>query len=429
MGFGSLVLCSMRHGSLFSGAGGFDLAAEWMGWENVFHCEWNPFCQRVLKYYWPNAISYADITKTDFTIHRGGIDVLTGGFPCQPFSVAGKQQGTEDERYLWPEMLRAIREIAPRYIVGENVRGLVSWNGGMVFEQVCADLEALSYEVWPVILPAAGVNAPHKRERVWFIATNSKSGRLERQREFRKTKGIEREKQSICFDEGTGGNISTNTNSIGQTKRCKQFEPDRKGQFGGIGDKNDWTNWPTQPPLHIRDDGISSKLLRFVVNDMRYEISKTSEENRIKNLQEVWERVQQEEVWEKIRGLYSLESKDLLFQTMQLYSTDTNEQITLSPFSEEVSKNPLRILQHHGEFRSSPQGQKLEKQRSEQFGNSLSFLPHEVALAARAYTRSIRKFEAWHRKESIKAAGNAVVPQLPFQIFRAISDHGASFVT
>jgi len=99
----------MRHGSLFSGIGGFDLAAEWMGWENIFHCEWNEFGQRVLKHYWPNAKSYDDITKTNFTIHRGSIDILTGGFPCQPYSTAGKRKGKDDERHLWPQMLRAIR--------------------------------------------------------------------------------------------------------------------------------------------------------------------------------------------------------------------------------------------------------------------------------------------------------------------------------
>jgi DNA (cytosine-5)-methyltransferase 1 len=160
----------MRHGSLFSGIGGFDLAAEWMGWENVFHCEWNEFGQRVLKYYWPNAISYADITKTDFTIHRGTIDILTGGFPCQPYSSAGKRLGKEDDRHLWPEMLRAIREIQPAYVVGENVRGLTNWNGGMVFDEVQADLETQGYEVTPFLLPACAVNAPHRRDRVWFVA-------------------------------------------------------------------------------------------------------------------------------------------------------------------------------------------------------------------------------------------------------------------
>ena len=119
----------MRHGSLFSGIGGFDLAAEWMGWENVFHCEWNPFGQKILNHYWPKAESFSDITKTDFTKYANTIDILTGGFPCQPYSAAGKRKGKEDDRHLWPEMLRTISEIKPRYIVGENVFGLLNWGG------------------------------------------------------------------------------------------------------------------------------------------------------------------------------------------------------------------------------------------------------------------------------------------------------------
>ena len=162
----------MTHGSLFSGIGGFDLAAEWMGWENIFHCEWMPFPRQILNYYWPKAKSYEDITKTDFTIHRGQIDVLTGGFPCQPYSSAGARLGKDDERHLWPEMLRAIQEIEPTWVVGENVRGLTNWNGGVVFEEVCADLENCGYEVQPLLLGAAGVGAPHQRYRVWFVAYN-----------------------------------------------------------------------------------------------------------------------------------------------------------------------------------------------------------------------------------------------------------------
>lgn len=164
----------MNHGSLFSGIGGFDLAAQWMGWNNVFHCEWMPFPRQVLKYHFPDSISYEDITKTDFTIHRRTIDILTGGFPCQPYSVAGKRLGKEDERHLWPEMLRAIREIEPRFVVGENVRGLVNWSGGLVFDEVQADLENAGYEVIPFIIPACAVGAPHRRDRVWFVAKNTK---------------------------------------------------------------------------------------------------------------------------------------------------------------------------------------------------------------------------------------------------------------
>jgi DNA (cytosine-5)-methyltransferase 1 len=160
----------MKHGSLFSGIGGFDLAAEWMGWKNVFHCEWNEFGQKILKYYWPEAKSYADITKTDFSIHRGKIDILTGGFPCQPYSGAGKRLGKEDDRHLWPEMLRAIGEIQPSWVVGENVRGLVNWNGGMVFHEVQADLEAEGFKVFPFLLPSSSVGTDHERYRIWFVA-------------------------------------------------------------------------------------------------------------------------------------------------------------------------------------------------------------------------------------------------------------------
>jgi len=200
----------MRHGSLFSGIGGFDLAAEWMGWENVFHCEWNKFGQQVLKYYWPKAISYEDITKTDFTVHRGSIDIITGGFPCQPFSTSGKRLGKADERHLFPEMLRCIKEIKPRWIVGENVRGLVSWNGGMVFNEVYDELEREGYEVTSFLIPASSVGARHQRQRVWFIA-NSKCTRLE----YRNKKNHLSITDEKTFKERSGSAKNTKTISCG----------------------------------------------------------------------------------------------------------------------------------------------------------------------------------------------------------------------
>lgn len=165
----------MKHASLFSGIGGFDLAAQWMGWENVLHCEWNEFGRKILNYYWPKAESYGDITKTDFSKHRGTIDILTGGFPCQPYSTSGRRKGKDDDRHLWPEMLRAIREIRPTYIVGENVRGLTNWNGGMVFNEVQAEMEAEGYQVAPFLLPSCAVNASHRRDRIWFVAYSHSS--------------------------------------------------------------------------------------------------------------------------------------------------------------------------------------------------------------------------------------------------------------
>ena len=165
----------MNHGSLFSGIGGFDLAAEWMGWDNKFHCDINPFSRKLCSFYWPKAESYDNIKTTDFTIWRGKIDVLSGGFPCQPFSHAGKRMGKEGERHLWPQMLRAIREIRPKYVVGENVRGILSWSDGLVLEEVYADLEGEGYEIQTIVLPASGINAPHRRDRVWIIAKDTSS--------------------------------------------------------------------------------------------------------------------------------------------------------------------------------------------------------------------------------------------------------------
>ena len=117
---------TMTHASLFSGIAGAELAARWVGWKNVFHCEINPFGRRVIEYHFPESKSYEDVTTTDFSEYRGRIDVLTAGFPCQPFSVAGQRKGAEDNRYLWPEVVRVIREVRPTWVVGENVAGILT---------------------------------------------------------------------------------------------------------------------------------------------------------------------------------------------------------------------------------------------------------------------------------------------------------------
>jgi len=321
----------MTHGSLFSGIGGFDLAAEWAGWENIFHCEINTFGRRVFKYYWPNSISYDDITKTDFTIHRGTIDVLTGGFPCQPFSLAGKRLGTADHRNLWPEYHRVIREIQPTWVVGENVPGLLNWSGGLVFEQVQADLENEGYEVWPVILPACGVNAPHRRDRVWFVAYNSnariestqRSGKNgihevvitpnprlfgQEKRQFEpvgpeqlceerptpnpdsdghQLRGLDQDRSTESQGEGDeqerervwdndrgivkSGN-ATDTNSERRQECDNAGKSEQQGRFNGsFPSSENWSNFPTQPPVHRRNDGLSSRLVGITVPKHRNE--------------------------------------------------------------------------------------------------------------------------------------------------------------
>jgi len=294
----------MKHIGLFEGIGGFSLAAMWMGWETIAWCEWNEFGQKILKHHFPKAKPHGDITKTDFTIYRGQCDIVTGGFPCQPYSVSGKRLGKEDDRHLWPEMLRAIREIQPGWVVGENVRGLTNWNGGMVFDEVQADLEAEGYEVLPFLLPACAVNAPHRRDRIWFVA-HSNSNRHNTGRETESGQDSIPGEIGSAMDTGelNGTDISRptpNTNSIGAVQSIEGEQAGFSGPDGieeGIWDATNteseryeqpstgnkefsaspgqglhgrgsteygrcgtWDNFPTQSPICSRDDGIPGGL-------------------------------------------------------------------------------------------------------------------------------------------------------------------------
>jgi DNA (cytosine-5)-methyltransferase 1 len=159
------------HLDLFSWIGGFALAAKWNGYRTVGFCDNEPYAQAVLKKHWPEVPCHKDIREVRGELYAG-VTLLTGGFPCQPFSVAGKQRGKDDNRYLWPEMLRVIQEAKPAWIIGENVAGIVN----LALDQVCADLEGQGYEVEPIIVPACAVDAPHRRDRVWIVGHSKLDG-------------------------------------------------------------------------------------------------------------------------------------------------------------------------------------------------------------------------------------------------------------
>lgn len=240
------------HLGLFEGIGGFSLAAKWMGWETKAWCEWNEFGQKVLRHHFPEAEGFGDITKTDFTKYANTIDILTGGFPCQPYSVAGKRKGKEDERHLWPEMLRAIGEVQPPYVVGENVSGLISWDGGLVFHEVQTDLETKGYEVQPFILPACAKNAPHRRDRVWFVAYSNSC----RNNRAKGSKNGIREQQN---KEQPRNRRAMQINGL--SNEWTATNPECNGvQQNETGTLCNWASWPTKPPILGGDDGLPTEL-------------------------------------------------------------------------------------------------------------------------------------------------------------------------
>jgi DNA (cytosine-5)-methyltransferase 1 len=321
----------MNHLGLFEGIGGFSLAARWMGWKTVAWCEWNPFGQRVLRHHFPEAEGHGDITKTDFTKYANTIDILTGGFPCQPYSSAGKRLGKEDDRHLWPEMLRVIREVQPTWVVGENVFGIVSWSGGLVFDEVQADLEAEGYEVQPYVLPAVSVNAPHRRDRVWFVA-------------YRKN------------------------NRLSTTKTINKWEEHKQN------------NWDT-----VRTSPHSDGSLRDASNTDCNGLNRRNSQD------------------EKHSGKRRLDAFCNIQQINFKYSKDIR------------SENALEDGQLEGRrFRKSD-----KRNFWHSFPSVSPICDGDDGLSNRLDSIT---FSKW-RNESIKAGGNAIVPQVAFQIFKSIEEY------
>ncbi len=245
----------MNHASLFSGIGGFDLAAEWNGWNNVFNCEWEEFPRKVLKHHFPNAKQYEDIKDFNANEYRGRVDVLSGGFPCQPFSMAGLRKGTEDERHLWPEMLRVIGECQPRWVVGENVRGLVNWSDGLVLQACYSDLENLGYSVQSFIIPACATGAPHRRDRVWIVAYAPDTNCIRGGQDVRRA-----DRESNEYNEiGENGNAPDTVKERPQ-RISTERELEWERSWGAYKQREHWETFPTVPPICGGDDGLPEEL-------------------------------------------------------------------------------------------------------------------------------------------------------------------------
>nr|DAM65820.1 MAG TPA: Cytosine specific methyltransferase [Caudoviricetes sp.] len=282
---------NITHYDLFAGIGGFSLALEEVFNEakiNHIFCEWAEFPAAVLKKHWPNGTFYGDIADLVADTERTGLykpeksgssqegkrkrrlpqyerlditsagvrgsltsnsqghetlTILTGGFPCQPFSHAGRRKGTADDRYQWPNMFRVIQNVKPDWVVAENVRGLVTWNDGMVLEQVCVDLESEGYEVQPFIIPACAVNAPHRRDRVWIIAHRANS----------RVKGLQ--KREINPDDATDARRIRRKQRPSENVQPESKKPERQNSHYS-GWERDWREVAASTCNARMDDGL-----------------------------------------------------------------------------------------------------------------------------------------------------------------------------
>lgn len=369
----------MIHGSLFSGFDAPSVAASWMGWENAFHCEINPFCNEILKYWFPNSEHYEDITKTDFRKWKGRIDILTGGFPCQPFSVAGQRKGADDNRYLWPHMLRAIREIRPTWVIGENVAGILTMvqpgqevemgsqasifgednrkrvllRQEYVVETICKDLEREGYSVQPMLIPACAVGAPHRRDRVWFIA------RLTTDTACRGSGGAPHE--SCRENERQDGNetqqplfggciwVTSRSNSKKLQERIKVRR--RKNQ--------------EKAETRV-DDGVE----RF--GNMRYAPYSDNERLQVFNISQ----------------RNDAEKRKIEERCLEQYSSDVRRALHSTPWDDFPTQSPVC-----------------------RGNDGLPFNVDDLTIP----------FTKW-RQESVKGYGNAIVPQVILEIFKAIEE-------
>jgi DNA (cytosine-5)-methyltransferase 1 len=260
----------MRSIELFAGIGGITLAAEWAGIETVALCEREPFCQRVLNKHWPDVPIFDDVRTLNRKaleergIDVGTIDIISGGFPCQPFSVAGKQRGKEDDRDLWPEMFRIIEELKPRWIVGENVANFVN----MELDRTLFDLESIGYRWRTFIIPACAVNAKHRRDRTFVVAhSNSIRNNSKEKCRFDGDGEKEMQKRNISQSKSSDiGNLIPDSNSKRLEGSKNSGEISRKGkkfneQLAGC-DKTGAT-WAIEPNVGRVANGIPNRVDRI----------------------------------------------------------------------------------------------------------------------------------------------------------------------
>jgi DNA (cytosine-5)-methyltransferase 1 len=379
---------SFRHIDLFSGIGGFSLAAQWV-WEDeheiVCFCEKDQFCQKVLGKHWPNVPIIKEIhdiqkIKTCVEKDKAGISLLTGGFPCQSFSVAGKQCGKQDDRYLWPAMFKVIQQTKPRWVIGENVAGIIK----LALDTVLSDLEAEGYTARAFIIPATSKNAPHKRERVWIVAHTVSNTKGSAYRRTIRKRGGRRNEQDKCQRNEMGGNTANGSEDVPNTGNQRS---QRSKQQRALGKGTGSSQSTSERSKNVADTNGNGE-----------------KRNKSKNRQ---------------RGGVKQDGQDMA-------DTSRGQRKQRIPKSKQVlRRSGAESKRVGGEYTADTKGQ---------FESGLGFEDDGISGRLARHFPELWKTDAWEagvprvavkipdRVNKLKALGNSIVPQVVYEIMKAIKE-------
>ncbi len=418
----------MNHGSLYSGIGGWLLAARWAGIENIFTVENDKFCNKILDKHFPNTDRHHDIKEFSGEKYKGAIDILSTSDPCQPFSFAGKRGGTTDNRFLWPETIRVIREIKPSYVVFENVIGFIS----LAFETVASDLEAEGYTVESFIIPACAVGAWHRRNRLWVVAYSGDRSNRTQSGQEEKTESV----QGKYREAGRSGMFSGTSKDAPDTSNT------------GIKNVREWQN---QTPDNNGDKAITNTDKSRLETGQGGEITGNTE-------QSAWGDAKNGRIWESEPNVGRVVARlsSTLDETIKDYgykNADYQDAIAkIDQFRREilremwsniceVKQTPYRAKTGQGDdpvyemsclrtYERWKLGKRIEENKdlSDMWQGILSKPFKETQDLQQGMLERIREIErnekvASLRVHRLKSLGNSIVPQIALIIFEAIKQY------
>ena len=430
------------HLDLFSGIGGFALAARWAGFETVGFCEIEPYAQQVLIKNFGAVMADAeggdagqsqagngrqgiiggspqihpDITKLDGKQYAG-VTLVTGGFPCQPFSVAGKRRGAADDRAIWPEMLRVIAEARPAWVLGENVAGIIN----MELDRVLSDLENLGYAVWPLVIPACAVDARHRRDRVWIVAFSGG----ERDARLRGIPGTSGEagqgRQSGQADCEPGVMAHSNGSGNARPELCYPDLSSRPSE--GACRWKDEGEWFAESGMGRISHGVSKWMDGLDMTNAVKLISSYGNQT-LSNTEEILSALRRAFSapplqQRRTRSPDLIPSQEILFLYLRKLQARCNQE-QLSQAGKKATQEHLRSVRYAAKPSSTSHRSRLQKQYSSEHSDALQTLSRLLAQDCHQAWERDRGNYASNRVERLKGLGNAIVPQVAYQILMVI---------